>query len=88
MVEQKTSYSLKLFCLLFISGLFVGLILHGIIEIFTIWILLNFLNNFFLKISWQTWLLIHLLYSIIMEILGVVFTFWVYKKFLWKSNVS
>jgi hypothetical protein len=69
--------------LLFLLGLFIGFFFHAYFETIIIWVLLNFFKNFFLKTPFNLWLLIHLIYSILMEVFGVIFVFWLYKK-LWK----
>ena len=63
-----------------IIGLLLGLVIHGIIEILAIWILTNWFISFFTSISWETWLLIHIIFTIIVEILGIFLAFWIYKK--------
>ena len=67
--------------LVFVIGLLLGLIIHGFVEILAIWILTNWLSDFFFGISWSSWLQIHLVFSIIVEILGVALAFWIYKKY-------
>jgi len=69
---------LKIFLVLVI-GLILGLIIHGLIEIPAIWFLTNYLSDFFFGISWNTWILIHLIFSIIVEILGVALALWFYS---------
>jgi len=66
--------------LVLVLGLLVGLVLHGLIEILAIWILTTCLSSFFLRVSWESWLLTHLIYSIVMEVLGIVLVFWLHKK--------
>jgi len=68
--------------LVFIIGLLFGLILHGLIEILLIWLLTDGLRNLFLKFSWQTWVLIHHIFSIIIEILAVILVFHIFKKYV------
>jgi hypothetical protein len=66
--------------LLLILGLLVGLVIHGLFEILAIWVLINRLSCFFFWVSWDTWLLVHLVFSVVVEIIGVVLVFWIYKK--------
>lgn len=66
--------------LIIVIGLLLGLILHGIIEIMMIWVLTSWLPDLFLAISWNTWLWIHLIFTIIIEILGLALAFWIYRK--------
>jgi len=68
--------------LIIIFGLFIGLIIHGLIEILVIFLLINIFKDFFLKISWGTWLLIHHIFTIVVEILGIVLAFWLDKRFI------
>jgi len=74
-----TKYSKTI--LVIIIGLLLGLIIHGIIEISVILLLTDRFKNLFLRLSWETWVLIHHIFSVIIEILGVVLSFLVYKKF-------
>ncbi|MBZ9572404.1 hypothetical protein KJA15_03675 [Patescibacteria group bacterium] len=67
--------------LVIILGLLVGLIIHGVLEILAIWILTTWLNDFFLKVSWSAWFWIHLIFTVIIEILGVILVFKIYKKY-------
>ena len=69
--------------LIVIIGLLLGLVIHGIVEILAIWILTTWLISFFISIPWGNWLLIHLIFTVIVEILGVFLAFWIYKKY-WK----
>ncbi len=66
--------------LIIIIGLLLGLLIHGVVEILAIWILTAWFNSFFASILWGTWLLIHIIFSIITEILGVFLAFWILKK--------
>lgn len=69
------------FILVLTIGLLVGIIIHGIIEIPVLWVLTNIFQDFFSKVSWQVWILIHHIFSIIVEILGVFLTFRLYRKY-------
>lgn len=69
------------YILIFIIGIILGIIVHGIIEIPAIILLTNNFKELFLRISWSTWILIHNIFTAIIEILGVIFAFWIYKKF-------
>ncbi len=68
------------FSLIIILGLLIGIIIHGLIEIPAIWILVNWLGNLFSAISWPIWLLIHLIFTIICEVLGIVLIFRISKN--------
>ena len=70
--------------LIIIIGLLLGLLIHGIIEIPAIWILTTWFTSFFISIPWENWLLIHLTFTVIVEILGIFLAFWIYKKY-WKK---
>jgi len=67
--------------LVLIIGLILGLTIHGLIEIPALWLLTNWLSDFFFGISWNTWILIHLIFTIIVEILGILIAFRFYKKY-------
>jgi len=69
------------FFLVFIIGLLFGLIIHGLIEIPVIFLLTDGLRNLFLKFSWKSWVLIHHIFSIIIEILAVILVFVIYRKY-------
>jgi len=69
---------LKIFLVLII-GLILGLIIHGLIEIPALWLLTNYLSDLFFGITWSAWLWIHLVFTIIIEILGIVLAFWLYS---------
>jgi len=66
--------------LVVLIGLILGLIIHGVIEILAILILTIWLSNLFLSISWTVWLWIHFVFTVIVEILGIVLAFRIYKK--------
>lgn len=68
----------KIILLIFL-GLITGLLIHGIIEIVVIRILI--VKNVLMVLSWKTWLDIHFLYSIIIEVLGIILIFWINNKF-------
>ncbi len=61
-------------------GLLLGFFIHGLIEVIAIWVLANWLTSFFASITWANWLLIHLVFTILVEILGVALVFWIYRK--------
>ena len=67
--------------LLLILGLLLGLVIHGIIEIPALWILMNKLPCLFYIPSWDTWIKIHLVFTIATEILGIVLVLWINKKY-------
>lgn len=70
--------------LIIIIGLILGLVIHGIVEILAIWVLTTWLTSFFASISWESWLLIHFIFTIVVEILGVLLAFLGYKKY-WRK---
>lgn len=63
-----------------IIGLILGMVIHGLIEIPVIWILITWFTSFFTSISWGNWVLIHLIFTIFVEILGVFLALWIYKR--------
>ena len=67
--------------LLVVTGLLLGFIIHGVIEILVIFILTGGLKNFFIRIPWNTWILIHNIFTVVIEILGIFLALWVYNKF-------
>lgn len=67
------------FTLIVVFGLILGIIIHSAIEIFAIWLLIHYFQNFFIKISWKGWLFIHFIFTIIIEIVGVILAFWLIK---------
>ena len=67
--------------LVFIIGLLFGLIIHGLVEIITIWVLLNWLKDLFYQVSWATWCWVHIISMIVLEILGLLFALWFYIKY-------
>lgn len=69
------------FSLVVIIGFIFGLFVHGIVEIFIILFLINWLNNFFFGVSWENWVLVHNIFSIIVEILGVILAILIYRKY-------
>lgn len=66
--------------LVIIIGLILGMVIHGIVEILVIWVLINWFISFFASITWANWLLIHLVFTILVEILGIALVFWIYRK--------
>lgn len=66
--------------LVVLIGLILGLIIHGVIEILAILVLTVWLSNLFLSISWAVWIWIHSVFTIIVEILGIVLVLRIYKK--------
>ena len=69
------------FILIIILGLLVGFIIHGLIEIPALWLLRTRLSDLFARTSWNTWLKIHLIFTIVIEILGIALVFGIYKKY-------
>ena len=69
--------------LVVVIGLVLGMVIHGVVEILTIWVLTNWLNDFFLGTSWNSWLLIHLIFTIVVGILGIILALQIFKKY-WK----
>ena len=67
--------------LFIIIGLLIGFIIHAIIEIPTIWLLTSNFEDFFISISWNTWLVIHFIYTIATEIIGILIALAIYKKY-------
>ncbi len=72
------------FVLVLIIGLILGLIIHGLIEIPALWLLTNKFSDLFFGTSWSVWVWIHLVFTIIVEILGVFLAFWIFRK-CWKQ---
>lgn len=68
--------------LVIIIGLILGLIIHGLIEIPALWILTNKFSDLFFGTPWNTWLFVHLIFTIIVEILGIFLAFLIYRKCL------
>ena len=67
--------------LVFILGLLFGLIVHGLVEIISIWVLLNWLEELFYEVSWDTWVWTHIISMIVLEIFGLVLVTWIYFKY-------
>ena len=74
---------IKYFKIIFviIIGLLIGIIIHGAIEIPVIFLLISTFKDFFLRVSWNVWLLIHHIFTVIIEFLGIFLAFRSYKKF-------
>ena len=64
-----------------IIGSLIGLIIHGAIEIPIIFLLTGPFENLFLSVSWNAWILVHHIFTIIIEVFGIVLAFWAFKKF-------
>lgn len=69
------------FVLVFIIGLLFGLIIHGIVEIVAIWFLLSWLTEFFFKISWSAWYIVHIVSLILAEIIALILVIMLYRKY-------
>jgi len=67
--------------LIIIIGLLLGLVIHGLIEIPIIWLLTTRFNDFFVSLSWNTWLWVHAVFTVVVEIVGIYLAFWLYKKY-------
>jgi len=67
--------------LVIIIGLLIGIIIHGAIEIPVIFLLIGIFKDFFLRVPWNVWLLIHHIFTVIIEFLGIFLAFRSYKKF-------
>lgn len=70
--------------LVIIIGLLLGLIIHGLIEIPALWFLTNKFGDLFFGVSWNTWVFVHLVFTIVVEILGIFLALWIYRKCLKK----
>jgi len=69
------------FFLIFVIGLLFGLLVHGLIEIVSIWVLLNWLEDFFYAVSWGTWVWVHLISMIALEIVGLIIAVWIFIRY-------
>ena len=74
------------YSLLLIIGLLVGFIIHGLIEIPALWLLRTRFIGLLAQIPWPTWLMIHLIFTIIIEILGIVIIYFFYNSARKKSE--
>ncbi len=66
--------------LVIIIGLISGVIVHGAIEMLSIWFLLHRLQGLFFNFSWDTWYKIDLAFFAVVETITVVVIFRFYKK--------
>lgn len=66
--------------LVIIIGLISGLIIHGLIEIPALWVLTHWMEDLFFGTNWNVWLWIHLIFTIVIEILGIIIALFVYQK--------
>lgn len=57
-------------------GLLLSFIAHAIIEIFAIWLLGRDFTTFSLGLSWEQLLFIHLIFTIALSLLGLIFGIW------------
>jgi len=74
----------KIYITLFvILGIFLQLLIHGLVEIWYIGLLINNFQKYSLGLSWPQWFLIHHIATVILFIAGVLFGFW-QGKFWWK----
>ena len=69
-------------------GLLLGLVIHGLIEIPALWILTNWMENLFFGTSWNVWLWIHLVFTIVVEILGIIIALFVFRKCIQKAETK
>ncbi len=67
--------------LIVMFGLALGLVVHGLIEILAIWLLTTRFNDFFVSLSWNTWLWVHAVFTIFTQALGIYLAFWLYKRY-------
>ncbi len=66
--------------LISVIGLLLGLIIHGLIEIPVIYLLINVFTGLFSRFSWRTWVLIHHILTVVIEVLGLVLAFRIFEK--------
>lgn len=65
--------------LVFDIGLLVGLVIHGLAELVSIFVLTTIFVDFYLSMSWKAWVFIHNMTLVSSEALGV-FLAWRYMR--------